>query len=55
MLAFSRQIVAKSDKNGDGVLTKDEWESMSKNPSAADADGDGKITPEEHAKWNSSR
>jgi hypothetical protein len=36
----------------ESVLTKDEWSSMSKDPAAADKDGDGKITPYEYAAWS---
>jgi hypothetical protein len=55
MIAFSQQLIKKYDSNGDGTLTKNEWSSMSKDPSAADTDGDGKITPTEHAQWTASR
>jgi Ca2+-binding EF-hand superfamily protein len=41
----------KFDKNGDGVLTPDEWSSMTRSPDAADADGDKRITVEEYARW----
>jgi Ca2+-binding EF-hand superfamily protein len=54
-LTFSVNWVKTNDRNGDGVLSKDEWESMSKNPSAADLDKDGKITPDEHARYTISR
>ncbi len=54
---YARAALKKYDKNGDGTLTKDEWSSMSKDPSAADkdGDGDGKITATEYAVWSTSR
>jgi len=51
-LKYYQQLVAKYDKNGDKVLVRDEWISMSKNPEAADADGNGRITVEEYASWS---
>jgi hypothetical protein len=54
-LIYFQSVLKKSDANGDGVLTKDEWSSMSQDPTAADADADGKITVEEYAKWKTSK
>jgi hypothetical protein len=48
-LKYVNGLVQKYDTNRDGVLTKDEWSSMSKSPEKADTDGDGKITPLELA------
>ena len=42
-------VIKKYDTNGDGMLSADEWKSMSKDPSSADTDGNGKITPDEYA------
>jgi Ca2+-binding EF-hand superfamily protein len=55
LISFAQERIKTYDKNSDGVLTKDEWDSMSKNPSAADKDGDGKITPTEYAVWTASK
>jgi Ca2+-binding EF-hand superfamily protein len=43
-------LIKRYDTNGDGVLTKDEWSSMTNDYSSADADQDGRITPTELAK-----
>jgi Ca2+-binding EF-hand superfamily protein len=51
-LNYYQQLVAKYDKNKDKVLVKDEWVSMSKDPAAADVDGNGRITVEELARWS---
>ncbi len=51
-LKYCQSLVAKYDKNGDKVLVRDEWVSMSKDPSAADVDGNGRITVEEYAGWS---
>ena len=54
-LKYYQSLVAKYDKNGDKVLVKDEWTSMSKDPAAADIDGNGRITVEEYASWSMKR
>ena len=46
------KFMARYDTNKDGVLTEDEWTKMPKDYSAADADGDGRITPAELAKFS---
>jgi hypothetical protein len=51
-LKYFESLIAKYDKNGDGQLVRDEWISMSKDPEAADADGNGRITAEEYARWH---
>jgi hypothetical protein len=48
---YFEQLFKKYDRNADGSLTEDEWSTMSKNPQAADGDGDGHITLEEYARW----
>jgi len=53
-LKYFQQLVAKYDKNGDKHLERDEWASMSKNPEAADVDGNGRISFEEYARWSMS-
>jgi Ca2+-binding EF-hand superfamily protein len=52
---YFKKLVVKYDKNSDGVLTPDEWSSMSKSPEAADADGDKRITVEEYTRWSVQR
>ncbi len=42
-------MITKHDSNKDGTLQADEWGSMSSDISAADADKDGRITPQELA------
>lgn len=54
-LKYYQSLVAKYDKNGDKVLVHDEWVSMSKDPAAADVDGNGRITVEEYATWSMKR
>jgi hypothetical protein len=54
-LDYAKKLIAKYDTSGDGRLTKDEWSSMSKDPSAADTDGDGKIDDAEYARWMMNR
>lgn len=44
IISYYEGLVKKYDKNSDGVLTQDEWSSMSKTPDKADTDGDGRIT-----------
>lgn len=46
-LAYYAKVIKKYDKNGDGALAADEWSAMSKDPSKADTDGNGKVTVEE--------
>jgi len=49
-LAYARRIIGRYDRNQDGSLTKDEFESMLVSPEPADVDADGKITVVEYAK-----
>lgn len=51
-MKYYQSLVTKYDKNKDRVLEKDEWVSMSKDPAAADVDGNGRITVEEYAIWS---
>lgn len=51
-MKYYQSLVTKYDKNGDKVLVRDEWVSMSKDPAAADVDGNGRITAEEYARWS---
>jgi Ca2+-binding EF-hand superfamily protein len=46
---FAVGVIKKYDKNGDGVLTEDEWKSMPDDRSQADTDQDGRLTPVELA------
>jgi hypothetical protein len=48
-LEYYTKVIANYDKNGDRVLTAEEWKEMSGNEDAAraDADGDGRVTAEE--------
>ena len=48
---YFKKVIIKYDTNNDGELTPDEWSNMSKNPEAADTDGNGRITIEEYAIW----
>ena len=43
------------DKNGSGVLEKDEWKQFRTDPSPGDTNKDGKLTKDELTKWMSSR
>jgi hypothetical protein len=52
---YFKKVVIKYDSNNDGELTPNEWSSMSKNPEAADADKNGRITIEEYARWQMQR
>jgi Ca2+-binding EF-hand superfamily protein len=54
-LAFARRIIGKNDENGDGALSTEECMKMSSNPSAADANKDGKVTLDELAAWYKSQ
>ncbi len=51
-LAYYQKLLQKYDRNSDGSLTKDEWSEMSKDPTSADANEDGKVTTGELAKWS---
>jgi Skp family chaperone for outer membrane proteins len=48
-LIYSASVIKKYDENGDEVLVSDEWSRMSKDPSAADTNHDGRISAPELA------
>jgi len=50
-LEYFKKVFAKYDTSNDGELTANEWASMSKDPSPADTDRNGRITLEEFARW----
>lgn len=54
-MEYFRKVLAKYDANTDGELTANEWASMSKDPTPADTDGNGRITLEEFARWQVQR
>lgn len=54
-MEYAQRIISRNDKNGDGNLTADEWKDMLVDPSPADADKDGRITPVEYAQWMQAR
>ena len=48
---YADGLIRKYDKNGDGVLTADEWSEMSKSPEPADTNRDGRLTTTEYTLW----
>jgi Ca2+-binding EF-hand superfamily protein len=52
---YYQGLLKKYDTNSDGVLTQNEWQVMSRDPSAADTNGDARITVEELAIWATKR
>lgn len=48
---YAEGLIRKYDKNGDGVLTADEWSEMSKSPEPADTDHNGRLTATEYTLW----
>ena len=46
-LKYAQSLVKQYDRNGDGVLTAEEWKGMSSKYQSADANHDGKITVDE--------
>jgi hypothetical protein len=48
-LKYAISYIGMYDTDGNGALTKDEWEKMRKSPKAADRNGDGRVTPHEYA------
>lgn len=50
-LGYAERIILRSDKNGDRILTRDEWKDMLMDVSPADENHDGRVTVEEYAKW----
>jgi Ca2+-binding EF-hand superfamily protein len=48
---FAQRIITESDKNGNGVLERDEVKDNAGISAAADANNDGKLTLEELAAW----
>lgn len=52
---YAERIISRSDKDGNDVLTVDEWKEMIMDISAADADRDGTITIPEYAGWLQAR
>ena len=55
LLVYANRIISKYDRNGDGKLTPDEYESMLVSPAKADLDGDGAISAAEYAAWMQAR
>lgn len=53
--AYARGLMKQYDKNGDGVLERDEWKAISGSPERSDANGDGRITADELYERVSSR
>ncbi|MBI2481311.1 MAG: hypothetical protein HYV60_22515 [Planctomycetia bacterium] len=51
-VAYYQKLLSKYDTNGDGALVAGEYKAMSKDPSAADSDGDGRISVNELAAWS---
>jgi len=54
-LEYAKRIIQRNDTNKDGVLDASEWTGMKVDPSPADTNHDGKITPEEYALWMQTR
>jgi hypothetical protein len=54
-LEYAKRQIGKYDLNGDGMLTKSEWEKMIIKPTGADANGDGVITAEEYAAFRAKK
>lgn len=50
-LEYAKRIIERNDANKDDVLDVAEWRGLLVNPSPADTNRDGKITPEEYALW----
>jgi Ca2+-binding EF-hand superfamily protein len=55
MAFFANSMMQRYDKNGSGVLEKDEWKEFRTDPSPGDTNKDGKLTKDELTKWMSSR
>jgi hypothetical protein len=55
MVKAAEKVMKRTDKNGDSILTPDEWKDMLIDPSAADFDKDGRITLTEYAQWLQAR
>ena len=51
LVAYANRIVGRYDSNKDGALTPSEWGEMLMSPAKADADGDGRVTIDEYARW----
>ena len=47
VVRYAAAMIQRYDKNGDGVLQREEWETMPGNPQAIDIDGNGEITQSE--------
>ena len=45
--AYSRSLMRRYDRDGDGILSREEWSRIRGTPERADTNGDGKITFEE--------
>lgn len=52
---YAERIISRSDTDGNGALTVDEWKEMIMDVSPADADRDGRITIPEYAGWLQAR
>lgn len=54
-LEAARKVIAKYDKDEDGMLSKSEMEKMTVKPTDADLDKDGKVSDEEFATWRNKK
>ncbi len=52
---FAEGILSRYDSNQDGVLDRNEWSQMRRDPSAADQNQDGRITSDELSAWLTNR
>ena len=55
LMKYAERVVARYDKNGDSLLTANEYEKMLMSPAPADSDNNGVITITEYASWMQQR
>ncbi|MEL6105052.1 MAG: hypothetical protein AAFU85_03415 [Planctomycetota bacterium] len=54
-LQYAKRIIARADKNKDGVLSGVEFDGMLMSPAPSDTNGDGIVTVQEYAVWMEKR